>query len=180
MIVFPANPGKDGTRHNFSRAVLQKTTILCQLDFKEKFKADIAQLIINNQKIIVLVPKVFMNHSGEPVQKASAFFKLNADDILVVHDDLELEFGSLAVKKGGGLGGHNGLRSIKEKLSSSAFWRLRLGIGRPKRGSVSSFVLGKFTEEEQILLPRILEKASAILDEQLSKGFKPLKEHQSF
>jgi PTH1 family peptidyl-tRNA hydrolase len=91
------------------------------------------------------------------------FLKIETEELLVVHDEIELPFGTAGFRKGGGLAGHNGLRSIRENLPTAAFWRLRLGIGRPARGDASSYVLGRFTRDEEISLDIYLKKASAIL-----------------
>ncbi len=91
------------------------------------------------------------------------FYNYSAEEILVVHDDLELPYGTIRMQQGGGMQGHNGLKSIKTHVGSDQFLRLRIGIGRPKHGSVASFVLQRFTEEEEITLPLILDSAKTML-----------------
>lgn len=105
-----------------------------------------------------------MNESGRSVGSAAAYYNLEPNEILVVHDDLELPFGEIKTQKGGGLKGHNGLKSIKTYLNDNNFYRLRFGIGRPQHGSVSSFVLSAFSKEETISMPIYLEAASKELD----------------
>jgi PTH1 family peptidyl-tRNA hydrolase len=112
-----------------------------------------------------------MNLAGESLRAAGEFFKLPAEGWLVVHDEIELPFGELRMQKGGGLGGHNGLRSVKQHLGTDQFYRLRLGIGRPTRGDVASFVLGNFSHEEKIELPRVLALAGTLLEATLREGF---------
>jgi len=105
-----------------------------------------------------------MNESGRSVGAAASYFNLRADEILVVHDDLELPFGEIKVQKGGGLKGHNGLKSIKSYLNDSSFYRLRFGIGRTQHGSVSLIVLSTFSKDEFISMPIYLERASKEID----------------
>ncbi|MCL1818606.1 MAG: aminoacyl-tRNA hydrolase [Spirochaetaceae bacterium] len=112
---------------------------------------------------ILLMPWTFMNSSGECVRSCADFFKIPPGEILAVHDELELPFAAAGFRRGGGLGGHNGLRSLEKHLGTKDFWRLRLGIGRPARGNVSSYVLGRFSPEEEALLEGYLEKAAELL-----------------
>jgi PTH1 family peptidyl-tRNA hydrolase len=104
------------------------------------------------------------------VQALTHFYQLQTEEILVAHDDVELEFGQIGVKKDGGMAGHNGLRSIAGALSSTNFYRLRLGIGRPAHGKVAAYVLNAFSQMEQSLLPRLFEHATTILEDCLQKG----------
>jgi len=129
-----------------------------------------------------LKPQTYMNLSGEPVGAAASFFKINTDEILVVHDEIELPFGTVSLKFSGGLGGHNGLRSLKACLGSADFWRLRLGIGRPdgripgKGGSqksspeqarleagIADWVLSDFTSAEAEALAPVFKTAAGLL-----------------
>ncbi|MCK4515985.1 MAG: peptidyl-tRNA hydrolase, partial [Spirochaetaceae bacterium] len=91
--------------------------------------------------------------------------------VLVAHDDVELAFGRVGIRMGGGLAGHNGLRSIANSLSTRDFWRLRIGVGRPSRGDLHDHVLGRFSPEEEIDLPGILDRTAAILTDGLRSGF---------
>jgi PTH1 family peptidyl-tRNA hydrolase len=104
-----------------------------------------------------------MNESGKSVRAALDFYNLEPTEILVIHDDLELPYGTLRLQAGGGLQGHNGLKSIKQHAGSDQFLRLRIGIGRPKHGSVASYVLERFTAEEEVSLPLVLDLASTML-----------------
>jgi len=105
-----------------------------------------------------------MNNIGKSVQAAAHFFKYKPEEVLIVHDDLELDFEKIILKKGGGTGGHNGLRSMNQHLGTSEYYRLRLGIGRPVHGSVSSFVLGRFSPDEEIGLQTFVPGAADILE----------------
>ncbi|MCL2833602.1 MAG: aminoacyl-tRNA hydrolase [Treponema sp.] len=127
------------------------------------------------EKIHFLKPATFMNNSGESAAAAASFFKIKPQNIIVVHDELELPLGTISLKFGGGLGGHNGLRSMKACFGTADFWRLRIGIGRPDdrlpgqggppgsgRGIVE-WVLSDFTKEEKAALEPVLEKAAGLL-----------------
>ncbi|HDT11835.1 MAG TPA: peptidyl-tRNA hydrolase, partial [bacterium] len=118
-----------------------------------------AKASINGKEHYFLKPQTFMNKSGESVQAMAAFFKIGISELVIVHDDIETDFEKVAIKKGGGLAGHNGLRSISKVLGTNDYFRLKIGVGRPSKSDVSSFVLGKFTDDEQIVLPLIFEKA---------------------
>lgn len=146
MVVFLGNKGNqyEKTRHNIGW-LFEKSLNLYNSPIS-KFKALYYK---NSRGIIYLLPQTLMNRSGESVVKAMQFFKIAIDEILVVHDDLETTFGSFKLKNGGGLGGHNGLRSISDLTGKKTFHRLALGISRPRRGSVSSYVLGRFTTQEE-------------------------------
>ena len=99
-----------------------------------------------------------MNLSGTAVSECATFYKIKCDDILVIHDDLELPLGKAKMQKGGGLQGHNGLRNIKERIGNDGFWRLRIGIGRPKNNDVRLYVTSPFTKDESILLTHVYDK----------------------
>ncbi len=167
LAAFLGNPGQKyrETRHNLGHMVLENSNAFATLSFTGKFKGEFARYRHGGQTVIILKPLTFMNVSGESVRAAADFFKLSPEEILVVHDDLELNFGEVMFKKGGGLGGHNGLRSIATHLNSREFYRFRIGIGRPQRGDVSSFVLGKFTPDEKISLPLLLERCAESLED---------------
>jgi PTH1 family peptidyl-tRNA hydrolase len=116
-----------------------------------------------------------MNLSGESVKAAADFYKIQCGEILVAHDDLELALGQAAFKMGGGLGGHNGLRSIKSCMGSDAFWRLRIGIGRPcgaknAGDDISAWVLSDFTASEAALLKEVNQSCAAAIIKAIVKG----------
>lgn len=162
LICALGNPGREyaRTRHNYGWMLLNEW---CHIDsWSNKFKGEYAT-IHDPRKLILLKPLTLMNKSGESLRAASDFFAIEAEEILILHDDLELPFGQIEAKQGGGLGGHNGLKSIKQHLGTSEFWRLRLGIGRPRHGTVSNHVLSRFSKEEEIELPTILGQAAGKL-----------------
>jgi len=109
------------------------------------------------KKNYIFVPSTYMNLSGQALQKFIHFFKIPCTETLVLHDDLELPFGSFMLKYSGGHGGHNGIRDIEKACGSKDFWRLRLGIGRPQKGDVASWVLSRFSPQEEAVLPAIFD-----------------------
>jgi PTH1 family peptidyl-tRNA hydrolase len=161
LVVFLGNPGTEYklTRHNFGFIAAEKMKILDSAKWSDKFHGKFATVEIHGQKHMFLKPQTFMNLSGKSVQAAKSFFKLADTDIIVVHDDIETEFGTVIFKEGGGFAGHNGLKSIANSIGSGDFKRLKLGIGRPGKGDVASFVLGRFTPEETAFIPAVTETA---------------------
>jgi PTH1 family peptidyl-tRNA hydrolase len=118
----------------------------------------------------LLMPETYMNLSGESVKAACDFFKLKPEHILVVQDELELPLGAASFKFGGGLGGHNGLRSIKACLGTADFWRLRIGIGRPNDGDILHWVLSDFSGDEKIILGQVFDACVPALLKALQQG----------
>lgn len=172
-LVFLGNPGKQYafTRHNLAWLVADELPGQAGLAWHNKFKGNYAVYRVNTTgcTVMLLKPGGYMNNAGESVLKFLHFFKFSPGEILIVHDDLELNFGTLDFKAAGGLGGHNGLRSVTSQLGSRDFYRFRLGISRPARGTVSSYVLGRFTEEETSLLSLYLKKAARCLEDILER-----------
>ncbi len=169
MVVFTGNPGREyeKTRHNIGWMILDSFPGSSEFNWKKKFNALWADYFTGTNKVIFLKPETFMNHTGKSVQAAAHFFKIKPEEVLIIHDDLELPYEKVVIKRGGGTGGHNGLKSINQHLGSSNYYRLRFGIGRPVHGSVSSFVLGRFTKDEEIVLPVLIDKARDLLEEVL-------------
>jgi len=164
-VIFLGNPGNDyrRTRHNAAWMMAEKVDLLSGVSWQTKFKGSYGQVDAGGRRIQVLFPHTFMNKSGESVRPLVDFFKLDPADLLLVHDDLELPFGVVGCKQGGGLGGHNGLRSVAQLLGTRNFCRFRIGISRPAHGSVSSYVLGRFSPDEEPYLDTVLQKAAVIL-----------------
>jgi PTH1 family peptidyl-tRNA hydrolase len=121
-------------------------------------------------RVHFLMPETYMNLSGNSVYAAASFFKIPPDKILVVHDELELPLGTAALKFSGGLGGHNGLRSMKANFGTADFWRLRIGIGRPDHDDISGWVLSDFDRTETPVLDPVLTAAAAALVRLLLEG----------
>jgi PTH1 family peptidyl-tRNA hydrolase len=165
LVVFLGNPGSQykKTRHNAGFMLADEIEFLKNAVWNEKFSGQYAKVELSGVSHHFLKPMTFMNVSGKSVAAAIAFFKIKPVEVLVVHDDIETEFETVSIKKGGGLAGHNGLKSIANLIGSNDFLRLRIGVGRPSKGDVSSFVLGKFTTDEEIVLPLIFKKGEELL-----------------
>jgi PTH1 family peptidyl-tRNA hydrolase len=153
LVVGLGNPGREyaGNRHNVGWMVAEELARRYGATWKSKFSGRFAELRLDGDRIGLLKPETFMNESGRSVGAAAHFFKLEPDAILVVHDEIDLEPGRLQVRRGGGLAGHNGLRSIAAQLKTPDFLRLRIGVGRPGRGDPrrpADYVLSNFTAEE--------------------------------
>lgn len=171
LVVGVGNPGTEyaQTRHNVAWMVLDTLSALNQSSWKTKFKGYYTEGSHRGQKFYALKPQTFMNLSGESVQPLAAFFKIPPEQILVVHDELDIPFGQVHFKMGGGFAGHNGLKSIAACLGTDQFARMRVGIGRPPHGNVSGWVLSPFGKDEQIQLPTLIQKLhdpllSAVVD----------------
>jgi peptidyl-tRNA hydrolase, PTH1 family len=149
------NPGReyDRTRHNAGWMVVDELARRQGGSFRGKFAGQLAETRLDDLKLALLKPETYMNISGRSIGAAGKFFKVDPADVLIVHDDVDLEPGRLQAKFGGGLAGHNGLRSIAEALGTNDFLRLRIGVGRPGRGdrrSVADYVLGGFEPEVDV------------------------------
>ena len=147
------NPGPQHTRdrHNVGWMVVDELARRHDGSFKGKFRGRLAEVRLGEAKLVLLEPETYMNESGTSIQAAAAFYKLPPGQVLVVHDDVDLETARLQARLGGGLAGHNGLRSIAGRLGSRDFLRLRIGVGRPERGDprpVADYVLSPFAPED--------------------------------
>jgi peptidyl-tRNA hydrolase, PTH1 family len=159
------------TRHNIAWQMIECLSFADELNWQEKFKGVYASYRPVDDPVYFLKPWTYMNLSGQSLVALMNFYKLQPEEILVIHDDLELDFGVVGFKRGGGLGGHNGLRSTTQCLGTRDFNRLRLGISRPSHSDITSYVLGPFSEDEQIVLPTYLEEAAKLLETCLTDGF---------
>ncbi len=169
--VFLGNTGQKyaRTRHNLGWMLLEHLSFYNNLRWISKFKGEYAKH--SNPEQLLLKPQTLMNNSGESAAAALSFFKLKPENLIVIHDDLELPFGTIQIKKGGGAGGHNGLRSIIKLTGTPDFLRFRMGISRPPGGrDVSSWVLGRFSEDEEALLDDYCNRASEILENGIKNG----------
>jgi len=147
------NPGPEHARdrHNVGWMVVDELARRHQGSFKGKFRGRLADVRVGDAKLALLKPETYMNESGASIQAAASFYKLRSDQVLVVHDDVDLEIARLQARPGGGLAGHNGLRSIAQRLGSQDFLRLRVGVGRPGRGDprpIADYVLSGFASED--------------------------------
>ncbi|HEX5583058.1 aminoacyl-tRNA hydrolase [Gaiella sp.] len=149
------NPGPEHARdrHNVGWMVADELARRHQGSFKGKFHGRLADVRVEGEKLALLKPETYMNESGASIQAAAAFYKLASEQVLVVHDDVDLETARLQARLGGGLAGHNGLRSIAQRLGTQEFLRLRVGVGRPGRGDprpVADYVLSGFAPEDDV------------------------------
>lgn len=172
LITFLGNPGQRHakTRHNAGWMIAESLSDARELEWKNKFNGTLSRLSIRNQTVYLLKPGKYMNRSGESVRACMEYFGFTPGEILIVHDDIELELGKTDIKKGGGLAGHNGLRSVAAMLGTKEFYRYRIGIGRPVHGNVNAHVLGSFTAEERMIMDRVLDEAEGFIIEYLGCG----------
>lgn len=176
LCVFLGNPGRQyrDTRHNAGYMLAAHLPDLAHATWQSKFHAD--YLLVRQSRSGVpytaLRPALFMNRSGVSVSEAAAFFKVAAEEILVAHDDVELPFGTIGFRRGGGMAGHKGLRDIAQRLGSQDFARLRIGISRPKSGPVHSHVLGRFNSHELAACGDVFRAAEGLFDDILKRQAK--------
>jgi peptidyl-tRNA hydrolase, PTH1 family len=149
------NPGREyaRTRHNVGFLVCDELARRHAASFRSKFSGELAELRFEGRRLVLLKPQTYMNESGRSVAAAVRFFKLPPERLLVLHDEVDLGPGRLQARLGGGLAGHNGLRSLAQHLKTREFLRLRIGVGRPERGDprpVADFVLSPFDEHVDV------------------------------
>lgn len=182
LIVGLGNPGLAyaRTRHNFGAMVLEAFAQRQGWTFKKesRFEAKMASGRFGEEAVYLLFPQSYMNRSGVAVRKAAHYYKIPGDKLLVVVDDVYLDFGVIRIRPKGGTGGHKGLLDIQEQLGSQEYTRLRLGVG-PKQGKelqgkaemvLENYVLAKFTKEERAELPTIIEKSVDLIECWLTDG----------
>ena len=183
LIVGLGNPGQqyEKTRHNagfwFVDAIARSYGI--NLKSENKFHGEVGKGRIDGEEVWLLKPMTFMNKSGQGIAALARFYKIDAENILIAHDELDLSPGTVRLKKGGGHGGHNGLRDTVAQLGTKDFQRLRLGIGHPGHASqVSGYVLGKAPAIDQALTEGAIDKAldnlSLIVSGDLQKAMNQL------
>jgi peptidyl-tRNA hydrolase, PTH1 family len=171
------NPGREyaSTRHNVGFMVGDELARRHDGSFRSKFSGDLSELRLDGARVAVLKPQTYMNESGRSVGAAVRFFQLEPERLLVVHDEADLEPGRLQVRPGGGLAGHNGLRSVAQHLRTQEFLRLRVGVGRPERGDprpVADFVLSPFAPELDVdgLVARAADAVETVVREGLEEA----------
>ena len=164
------NPGREyaSTRHNVGWMVVDELARRRNGSWRSKFSGQLGEIRLDEARIALVKPETYMNESGRSIAAAGRFFKVPVEAVLVVHDDVDLEEGRLQARSGGGLAGHNGLRSIAQALGSQEFLRLRIGVGRPGRGdrrSVADYVLAAFAPETDVdgLVARSVDAVEAIV-----------------
>lgn len=174
LIVGLGNPGKQyqASRHNLGFLIIEHLARTEEIPLnKQGFDALYGKGRIGDEAVILAKPQTFMNLSGVALEGLLTYFKVDIECLIVIHDDLDLPFQTVRLKKGGGSGGHKGLISIIQHLGGAEFLRVRLGIGKPARKSmVESYVLSPFTEEEQKVLPRTVAIAAEAAKEMVRCG----------
>lgn len=168
LIIGLGNPGieYENTRHNVGFMALNAIANDKNINFsKIKFDGKYAEININGEKYILLLPQKYMNLSGEVVKKYMDFFKIGIDDILVISDDLDMETGKLKLKFKGSSGGHNGLKNIEQNIGSNAYKRIKVGIANNKQVETSDYVLGNFSKEEQKEISQSIAKIVSIFND---------------
>jgi PTH1 family peptidyl-tRNA hydrolase len=171
------NPGREyeQTRHNAGWMVVDELAHRHDGSFRSKFDGQLSEIRLRDLRLALLKPETYMNVSGKSIAAACRFFKTEPDSLLIVHDDVDLEPGRLQARSGGGLAGHNGLRSIANALGTQGFLRLRIGVGRPGRGDrrpVADYVLSPFEPELDVvaLIARAADAAETIAVEGLESA----------
>jgi peptidyl-tRNA hydrolase, PTH1 family len=173
LIAGLGNPGPEHARdrHNAGWMVADELARRHSGSFRAKFSGRLAENRLGYSRVAILKPETYMNESGRSISAAARFFKVPADRVLVVHDDVDLPVGRLQARLGGGLAGHNGLRSISQALGSAEFQRLRIGVGRPERGDrhpVADYVLSPFSPEDDV--EEIVARSADAVESLLAAG----------
>ncbi|KQW87971.1 peptidyl-tRNA hydrolase [Massilia sp. Root418] len=171
LIVGLGNPGPDyeQTRHNAGFWLVDNlaNSLGARLQRETRFNALLAKTAIAGKELWLLEPQTYMNRSGQSVGGLARFYKINPDEVLVVHDELDMMPGVAKLKKGGSSGGHNGLKDITAALGTQDYWRLRIGIGHPRtlslQQAVADFVLHRPRRDEQLLIDEAIEKSLNII-----------------
>jgi len=175
LIAGLSNPGAryHSTRHNVGFMVIEELSHDSQrpASFTPSCQGQLARWEIAGQEVLLLRPQTFMNRSGQSVAQVLRTFGIPSEDLVVIHDDVDLPFGSVRVKQGGGSGGHKGLNSCFEELGSRDFTRIRIGIGRPPpEADTIDYVLNEFDEEQREMLPEVIRLAAEAARETIRAG----------
>jgi PTH1 family peptidyl-tRNA hydrolase len=177
LVVGLGNPGPSyaGTRHNAGCLVVELLAERAGVRLRShRSHADIAEVHVAGQRVVLVRPRSYMNVSGGPVAAVRGYFDADPSQIIVVHDELDLPFGVVRLKKGGGDNGHNGLRSLTAALKTREYLRVRVGIGRPPgRMDPADFVLRDFTAAERKELPVVVDRAADAVEMLLADGLEP-------
>lgn len=177
LIVGLGNPGREyeNTRHNMGFITIDRFADRYNVKIdKKKFNGIYTDLNINGEKVILLKPQAYINLSGEVVRKFVDFYKISIDDILVISDDLDLEFGTFKLKSQGSSGGHNGLKNIELHLATREYKRLKVGISNNKKIDTKDYVLSKFSNDEVKIINGLEVTLQELLDDYLKMDFNQL------
>jgi peptidyl-tRNA hydrolase, PTH1 family len=180
LIAGLGNPGREHARdrHNAGWMVVDELARRHSGSFRSKFSGRLAETRLGHARVALLEPETYMNESGRPIAAAARFFKVAPEHVLIVHDDVDLPVGRLQARLGGGLAGHNGLRSIAQALGTPEFLRLRIGVGRPERGDprpVADYVLSPFAPEDDV--EAIVARSSDAVESLVAEGLVATQQH---
>jgi PTH1 family peptidyl-tRNA hydrolase len=168
------NPGRAyrGNRHNAGFMVVDRLAQAASLSFSESpYSGWLAEGRLGGRRVLLIKPATYMNRSGDSVAAAMRYFRLEPEDLLVVHDDLDLELGRIQVRRGGGSGGHRGVQSIMDSLGGGMFFRLRLGVGRPPaEREAADWVLENFSPDEAASAQEMIERGAQAVETLLAEG----------
>ena len=174
LIVGLGNPESEyaHTRHNMGFDTINELAKNNNINItKTKFKALYETGIIQNEKVILLKPQTYMNLSGESIKEVVNFYNIEPKEIIVIYDDIDIEKGKIKLRKKGGAGSHNGMKSVVEELNTTDFARIRVGIGQPEfKSDMINYVIGKVPEDEQKILKEGTHKAAEAVEEILKNG----------
>ncbi len=166
LVVGLGNPGKkyEKTRHNCGFRAIDFYAAKKNLLFKEKFDSLYSEIIINNEKVILIKPQTYMNLSGIAVRKFVDYYNLELKDLLIIHDDVDFDIGTFKIKRNGSSAGHNGIKNIIDNFKTEEIQRIRIGISKNEI-PLMDYVLGKFSDEENKLIDSILPTIAEIIDD---------------
>ena len=174
LIVGLGNPEEEysKTRHNMGFNTINKISQQYNIEVKQnKFQALYGSGMIEKEKVILLKPQTYMNLSGESVKEIVKFYHIKPEEIIIIYDDIDTEKGNIRIRKKGGPGSHNGMKSVVENLNTTDFGRIRVGIGQPEnKRDMINYVIGKVPEEEQKILQEGVNKATEAIEEILKNG----------
>jgi PTH1 family peptidyl-tRNA hydrolase len=177
LVVGLGNPGREysSTRHNIGFMVADELARRHDGSWRSKFSGEVADVRVDGARLALLKPQTYMNESGRSVAAAAKFYKVDPEGLLAVHDEVDLDLGRMQARLGGGLAGHNGLRSVASALRTPEFLRLRIGVGRPERGDrrpVADWVLSPFDPEVDVgaLVGRAADAVETLVREGLEEA----------
>ena len=174
IIVGLGNPEPEysNTRHNMGFDTINKIAKKYNIEFsKTNFKGIYGTGIIEGEKVILLKPQTYMNLSGESIKEIIDFYKLNTDNLIIIYDDIDIEPGIIKLRKTGGPGTHNGMKSVIKEIGTEKFPRVRIGIGKPEhKGDLINYVIGKIPEEDKKILEKSTDVAKDAVIEIIKNG----------
>ncbi len=168
LVVGLGNPGKqyESTKHNVGFMCIDNLAKKFNTEItKEKHNGLYTQIEINNKKVILLKPQKYMNLSGEVIKKYINYFKINLENVIIIYDDMDINFGSIKLKEGGSSAGHNGLKNVEINLKTKDYKRLKIGISRNKNIETKNYVLSKFSLVDKTVLSQILDNACEAIED---------------